>query len=283
MTRGRLSVVEGRRKSVSTGVAGGSPEKSAGAAVQTAEPALKLSGFGVPGRVGPVDLEIGPGEIVGLAGLVGSGRTTLARAIVGAVKGAVGSITTPLWSGRPKHPAEAAGAGILLLTEDRKREGIVCVRSVGENIAITSLGRGLSRFGFVRGRARKAIVRQMIDRLGIVPKNPAAVASSLSGGNQQKLVLARAIATGAGVLILDQPTAGVDIGAKADLYRQLDCLSREGVAFLLISDDLDELLNLCDRIAVVSRGRIGTLAPAASYDRARLLQAITTYRAPARP
>ena len=260
MTRGRSTGAGGRRQS----------------AMRSGPPAMKLAGFGVPGEVGPVDLEVGQGEIVGLAGLVGSGRTTLARAIAGASGRAVGSVTTPAWSGRPRNPAEAAAGGILLLTEDRKREGIIGVRSVGENVVITALGRTLTRFGIVRARARAKLVREMIERLGIVPRNPNATASSLSGGNQQKVVFARAIAAGAHLLILDQPTAGVDVGAKADLYQQIDHLSRDGVGIVLISDELDELLNLSDRIAVFSRGRIGEVAPATAYDRARLLQAITT-------
>jgi ABC-type sugar transport system ATPase subunit len=116
---------------------------------------------------------------------------------------------------------------------------------------------------------------RMISRLGIVPADPHAITANLSGGNQQKVVLARAIAAGARFLILDQPTAGIDIGAKADIYQQIDRLAQDGVGILLISDELDELLNLSDRIAVLRRGRIETIAPAASYDRARLLQAIT--------
>jgi ABC-type sugar transport system ATPase subunit len=260
MTRGR------------SGGAGGHRKSTAGSGM----PALKLEEFGVPGRVGPVSLEVGHGEIVGLAGLVGSGRTTLARAIAGASGHAVGSIATPLYSGRPRHPAEAAAAGILLLTEDRKREGIIGVRSVGENVAITALGRTLSRFGIVRARARAKLVGEMIARLGIVPRNPSVTASSLSGGNQQKVVFARAIAAGARLLILDQPTAGVDISAKADLYEQISRLAHDGVGILLISDELDELLNLSDRIAVFSRGRMEEVSPADAYDRAGLLQAITT-------
>lgn len=260
MTRGRASSTGKRRPS----------------AARPGEPALRLDNFLAAGRVGPVDLEISQGEIVGIAGLVGSGRTTLARAIAGASGRSTGRIVTPLFSGIPKNPAEAAAGGILLLTEDRKREGIIGVRSVAENIAVTALGKTLSRFGLVRARARATLVRQMVERLGVSPRNTDVAASSLSGGNQQKVVFARAIAAGARLLILDQPTAGVDIGAKADLYEQIDRLSREGVAIMLISDELDELLNLSDRIAVFSRGRLEQISPAAAYDRASLLQAITT-------
>lgn len=237
---------------------------------------LSLRDFGVPGRVGPITLEIAPGEVVGLAGLVGSGRTSLARAMVGLGPRTSGTLAAPTWVGRPRHPADAAAAGILLVSEDRKREGVIGVRSIAENIAIAALRRRLSRLGIIRGGARRELVTAMIGRLGIVPPNPTAVAANLSGGNQQKLVFARAIAAGARFLILDQPTAGVDIGAKADLYEHVNQLTRDGVGILLISDELDELLSLSDRIAIFLRGRIIGIAPAASFDRASLLEAITS-------
>jgi len=115
----------------------------------------------------------------------------------------------------------------------------------------------------------------MVSRLNIVPKNPNLQASSLSGGNQQKVVVARAIAANTNVLILDQPTAGVDVGAKADLYELIDQLAREGVTILLVSDDLEELLNLSDRIVVMRRGQAITTRQATDFDRPTLLQAIT--------
>jgi ABC-type sugar transport system ATPase subunit len=115
----------------------------------------------------------------------------------------------------------------------------------------------------------------MVSRLNIVPKNPNLQASSLSGGNQQKVVVARAIAANTNVLILDQPTAGVDVGAKADLYEQIDQLARQGVTILLVSDDLEELLNLSDRIVVMRQGQAITTRQATDFDRPTLLQAIT--------
>jgi ABC-type sugar transport system ATPase subunit len=259
MTRGRSRATSGARTSVA----------------RNGELGLRLQGFGVPGRVGPVDLDISPGEIVGLAGLVGSGRTTLARAIVGTNREARGTVTTARYHSRPRTPSEAVAAGILLLTEDRKREGVVGVRSIAENISLAALGRLVTPRGFVSFGRRHSLVMSMIKRLGIVPADPYATTANLSGGNQQKVVLARAIAAGARFLILDQPTAGVDVGAKADIYEQIDWLARDGVGILLISDELDELLTLSDRIAVLRRGRIETIASAASYDRPHLLQAIT--------
>jgi ABC-type sugar transport system ATPase subunit len=241
----------------------------------TGRPGVGLRGLVVPGRAGPVDLEIEQGEIVGLAGLVGSGRTSLARAMVGLERTANGSVSVGSWSGIPGHPGEAAEVGILLLAEDRKRQGLVLMRSVAENMALTALRSTLSRRGFVRLHERARVVRQLIERLRLVPARSDVVASSLSGGNQQKVVFARAIAAGARVLILDQPTAGVDIGAKEELYAQIDRLAREGVTIILISDDLDEILRICDRIVIMRRGRAEAAVPSDGIDRARLLKAIS--------
>jgi ABC-type sugar transport system ATPase subunit len=238
-------------------------------------PGLCLRDFGVPGRVGPLDLDIAEGEIVGLSGLVGSGRTTLARALVGLERSAVGTVTVGRWTGRPRHPGEAASAGILLLAEDRKRQGLVMPRSVAENVALTALRSRLTRYGMVRLRERASVVRGLVDRLGVVPSRTDVPVARLSGGNQQKVVFARAMAAGARVLVLDQPTAGVDIGAKEELYAQIDRLAGQGVAILLISDDLDELLRLSDRIVVMRRGRPEAPVGAASIDRAELLAAIS--------
>lgn len=238
-------------------------------------PLVRVHGLAVPGRVGPVDLEMAPGEVVGMSGLVGSGRTSLARAIVGLERTATGTIEVGTWSGRPRDPGEAAAVGILLLAEDRKRQGLVLPRSIAENVALTALRTSLTHHGFVRRRERTRVVRGLIDRLGIVPPRPDVVAASLSGGNQQKVVFARAIAAAARFLILDQPTAGVDVGAKEELYDQIERLSADGAAILLISDDLDELLRLSDRILVMRRGRPSTPVAAASVDRAGLLAAIS--------
>jgi ABC-type sugar transport system ATPase subunit len=146
---------------------------------------------------------------------------------------------------------------------------------MAENVALTALRRLLSWHGLVNARERATVVRRTIERLGIVPPDPAVVASRLSGGNQQKVVLARAIAANSDVLILDQPTAGVDVGAKADIYREIDNLARDGVAILLISDDLDEMLKLCDRIVVMRRGVASPPVPASAFDRPTLLQEIS--------
>jgi ABC-type sugar transport system ATPase subunit len=210
-----------------------------------------------------------------LAGLVGSGRTSLARAMVGMERSASGEIVVDQWSGIPGHPGEAAERGILLLAEDRKRQGLVLQRTVAENIALTALRTSLSSWGFVRLRERARVVGELIGRLHLVPARADIEAASLSGGNQQKIVFARAIAAGAHVLVLDQPTAGVDIGAKEELYAQIDRLAGEGVAVLLISDDLDEILRLSDRVVVMRRGRAEAPVPTDGVSRASLLEAIS--------
>jgi len=245
------------------------------ATTASGEPGLRLQGLSVPGRAGPLDLEVERGEILGLTGLVGSGRTSLARAMVGMERSATGEVTVGSWSGLPAHPGQAAEVGILLLAEDRKRQGLVLQRTVAENMALTALRSSLSSRGFVRLRERARVVGELIERLHLVPPRPNAPTSSLSGGNQQKVVFARAIAADARVLILDQPTAGVDIGAKEELYAQVDRLAREGVAIIFISDDLDEILRMSDRIVIMRRGRPEAPVPTDGIDRAQLLEAIS--------
>jgi len=242
---------------------------------QPDEIGIRLRSFGVPGRAGPLDLDIQRGEILGLTGLVGSGRTSLARAMVGLERTAVGTMAVGSWSGRPRHPGEAASIGILLLAEDRKRQGLVLQRSVAENVALTALRSSLSRYGFVRLRERTRVVQELIARLRLVPARSDVPVARLSGGNQQKVVFARAIAADARVLILDQPTAGVDIGAKEELYSQIERLASEGATVIFISDDLDEILRMCDRVVVMRRGHAEPPVAAASTDRASILEAIS--------
>ncbi len=141
---------------------------------------------------------------------------------------------------------------------------------------LTALGRQLSRRGFVLSAACRRVAGSIIERLRIVPPDPEREVSTLSGGNQQKVLLGRALAAEARVLILDQPTAGVDVGAKAEIYAQVEQMARTGLAVVLISDDLDELLSLSDRIVVMHGGRVTQVADARSFTRPDLLRAITT-------
>jgi len=239
------------------------------------EVALTLDGLEVPGVVAPVDLTVHRGEIVGFAGLQGSGRTDLARAIVGCSTGARGRVTTRSSSGLPKNPKAAVEAGILLLPANRKTEGIIEVRSVRHNIELTALRSSLSRFGMLLRRRISKTVDELMDSFKVRPGEPGLLITSLSGGNQQKALFARAAAAGADVLILDQPTAGVDVGAKVEIYEQIDRLTASGIAMLLISDDLDELLRLSDRVVLMRKGVAGPARPVSDYDRTTLLARIT--------
>jgi ABC-type sugar transport system ATPase subunit len=148
--------------------------------------------------------------------------------------------------------------------------------SILRNVSLTALGLRLTRLGMVLQGARTRLVREQVDRLRITPSDPRRTVSTLSGGNQQKVLMARAFAAEASVLILDQPTAGVDVGAKAELYEHIRTVTAEGRAVIVISDDLDELLLLSNRILIMHGGRPVTIVPASSIDRERLLAVTTT-------
>lgn len=234
---------------------------------------LDIRGLSVHDRA-PSDIVVRAGEIVALAGLVGSGRTSLARGIVGDLRsrGSVRLAGRPV----PRNPVGAAKAGLVLIPEDRKRTGLVLTSSVTENIELTGLGRGLTRVGLVRRGAVKKAVARTIERLGVRPADPNKIVGALSGGNAQKVLIGRAIAGGVRAMIFDQPTAGVDIGAKADLHREVRALAREGSAVIVISDDIDETLDLADRLLIVVAGRVVADHRADEMDRVSLLRAIST-------
>jgi len=224
-----------------------------------------------PGK--KVDLEVRGGEIVAVAGLVGSGRTSLARAIIGDRR-VPGTVTV---DGRAvaRNPRRSARAGLLLVPEDRKRSGLVLTSSVADNIELTALDTGMARGGLVRRRAVRALVRDLVRRFHVRPADPTMLTGSLSGGNAQKVLVARAVAADPKVLLLDQPTAGVDVGAKAELHHQVTAVAAAGAAVVVISDDLDEMLDLADRVVVMTAGRLVQDHPAAALDRAELLAAMS--------
>jgi ABC-type sugar transport system ATPase subunit len=202
-----------------------------------------------------IDLEVRAGEIVGLAGLVGSGRTEVARAIFGADPVDSGQI---LLDGQPvsiKSPSEAIKRGIALAPEDRKLQALVLALAVRENVSLPNLGR-LSKFGFVRRREERNLAQRYIDALSVRTPSMEQKVVNLSGGNQQKVVLAKWLALSPKVLIVDEPTRGIDIGAKAEVHSLLSQLAESGVAILMISSELMEVLRMSDRIYVMREGRI---------------------------
>ncbi|SFJ25966.1 ribose transport system ATP-binding protein [Amycolatopsis sacchari] len=219
------------------------------------EPVLRAEKLRGVRKLRDVSLTIRPGEVLGLAGLLGSGRSETARALVGAFPLDGGTVVVagkPLKRGRV--PA-AMRAGVALLAEDRKTDGIIPNLSVRENIALAALPR-LSPFGLVSKSKQDRIVRVFMERLRIKASSPDQKVAELSGGNQQKVLLARWLATGPRVLLLDEPTRGIDVGAKAEVQALIDELAREGLGVLLISSELEELVDGADRVLVLSDGAV---------------------------
>jgi len=206
---------------------------------------------------------------VGLAGLLGSGRTELARTIFGADRADAGSIAV---DGRPRRirsPRDAVRAGLALVTEDRKSEGIVPALSVRDNILLAALPL-FARLGVLDPGRQRRVVDEMIRRLDIKTPSPSTPIRNLSGGNQQKVILARWLCRNPKVLILDEPTRGIDVGAKAEIQKLIDELAREqGMSILMISSELEEVIEGSDRVAVMNDGRkLGEFAHAeANEDR----------------
>ena len=206
-------------------------------------------------RLRNINFELRRGEILGVAGLMGAGRTELLEALFGASPEIpTGEILLDGKSVRFRHPADATRAGMALVTEDRKRLGLFPQMSVGENVTICTLDQ-LTAAGLVSSRRERKQANSTIEKLAVKTAGPAAAITSLSGGNQQKTIIGRWLLTNPKVLLLDDPTRGVDVGAKAELYRLMDQLCRAGLGILVTSSELPELLTICDRILVLCEGR----------------------------
>ncbi|MEO8758866.1 MAG: sugar ABC transporter ATP-binding protein [Devosia sp.] len=202
-----------------------------------------------------ISFKIRAGEILGFAGLVGAGRTELAKVIFGDIQKRSGDVLIMGQKTRIKSPSDAIAASIGFAPEDRKGEGLILVRSVMENASMAVFSK-LSRFGVLRNKMMVDTVAPLIDRLEIKTPSLEQEVGKLSGGNQQKVVLARWLAAKPKVLILDEPTRAVDVGAKAEIYRLIDSLAKSGIAIMLISSEMPELLALADRIVVMQGGRL---------------------------
>jgi len=217
-----------------------------------------------------ISFEIRAGEVVGFAGLVGAGRTELAKVIFGELPFDTGDVSIGGHRMTLRRPGDAIRAGMGLAPEDRKREGLILVRSVVENASLAILRR-LSRFRFVRRQLERRVVGEFVRRLNIRTPSLDQEVGKLSGGNQQKVVLARWLAAKPKLLILDEPTRGIDVGAKAEIYRLIDELANEGIAIMLISSELPEILGLSDRIIVMQSGRITGELPGAGATEEQVL------------
>ncbi len=222
---------------------------------QIGEPVLVVQNLRHEGAFHDVSFSLSAGEVVGLFGLVGSGRTQLARCLFGAEPITGGQV---LLQGKPFHPRsprDAVNAGVALLTEDRKRDGLVMECTIRDNASLAVLHR-LSRWGVLNRAKQDAQVRAQVEELDIRPPQITRLVRQLSGGNQQKVVLAKWLLSQARVLILDEPTRGVDVGTKAEIYRIINELAGRGVAILLISSELPEVLGMSDRVLVMREGRL---------------------------
>jgi ribose transport system ATP-binding protein len=206
-----------------------------------------------------ISFEVRPGEVVGLGGLLGAGRSETIKAIGGAYPLDGGDIQVDGKDLKRPTTVQAVRAGIAVQPEDRKAEGIVAGLSVRENIALAVLPR-VSRFGIVSDAKIDAIVQKYMDRLQIKASSPSQRVGDLSGGNQQKVLLARLLATSPKVLLLDEPTRGIDVGAKAEVQSLIDELASEGLGVVLVSSDAEELIEGADRVVVLRDGVVvGTL------------------------
>jgi len=218
-------------------------------------PMLRVEGL-THGRVlRDVSFTVRAGEIVGFAGLLGAGRTEIARAVFGLEPFDSGTIFVDEQPRVIRSPRDAISAGIGFVTEDRKREGLVLERSVRDNVALPILTR-LARLGIVHRRREQETAETAVRDLRIRTPSTQQLAQHLSGGNQQKVVLAKWLATGARILLLDEPTRGIDVGAKQEIYQLVHELADAGVAIVLLSSDLPEVLGLADRVLVMREGRI---------------------------
>ncbi len=240
-----------------------------------------LSVAGIRGGSLPrsASFELRRGEVLGIAGLMGGGRTEMVRAIFGLDPVRAGTIRVGAHVGWAS-PRARLRQGVGLLSEDRKHEGLAAVRSIGENLTLSCL-EGLGPGGLVFPSRRERAAQRFIDELEIQCRGPRQRVSDLSGGNQQKVALARLLYHDLDVLLLDEPTRGIDVGSKAAIYRLIDELAMRGKAVVLISSYLPELLGMADRIAVMARGELGPARPVGEWDEEGIMSACTGQEASA--
>jgi ribose transport system ATP-binding protein len=203
----------------------------------------------------PLSFQVRAGEIVGVAGLVGAGRTEMLEALFGVTPAAAGVMRVGGCEVRPGSPQEAIQAGLALVPEDRKRQGVILQMAVRENLSLAALRRDSPR-GFLNRLGEDGLAKHMIESLRIKTPSAQQPVQFLSGGNQQKVVLGKWLALKPKVLLMDEPTRGIDVGAKHEIYRLMEELAKQGVAILFVSSELEEILGLSDRVLVLHEGRI---------------------------
>ena len=243
------------------------------AASTSGEPVLEVTGLELPGVFSGVDLSVHAGEIVGLAGLVGAGRSEIIETLYGARRPSAGTVRVMGRDLRRGSVPAAVKAGVGLCPEERKSQGLLLDQAVYRNITVSSLGR-FSRLGMLDSRAERKRSAEVAESLDVRPAGVDRLVRLLSGGNQQKVVLARWLLRDCRVLLLDEPTRGVDVGARAEIYSLVRSLADSGVAVVVVSSEVEEVLGLSDRVLVVREGRVVHEGPAGEIDESRVLDLV---------
>jgi ribose transport system ATP-binding protein len=237
------------------------------------EPLLRVSGLSRRGEFSDVSLDVHRGEIVGITGLVGSGRSELLETIFGAHRPHAGHVVV---NGKPLRPGSvpaAVRAGIGMAPEERKSQALVLGEPVYRNVTLAKFSR-FARVGFTNAEAERAAARDVAERLDLRPRDVRRIVRTLSGGNQQKVVVGRWLLGGTRLLLLDEPTRGVDVGARTELYRVIRALADDGVGVLMVSSEVPEVLGLADRVVVMREGRAVRQAAATDIDEHTVLDLV---------
>jgi ribose transport system ATP-binding protein len=235
------------------------------------EEVLKIKNVSKKGSLSNINLTLHKGEILGIAGLLGAGRTELARIIFGADKFDSGEVVVHGKSVILDSPQKAISKGIGFLTEDRKTQGLIMTMSVKENITLPSLTL-FSKLGYIDSQKEKLITEKYRKELDIKIPNQNQIALNLSGGNQQKVVLSKWLCSNASIFILDEPTRGIDVKSKQEIYKLMNDLTKKGVSIIMISSDLPELISVCDRIVVMHEGEMNGEYERSKFDLENILQ-----------
>jgi ribose transport system ATP-binding protein len=252
----------------------GEPRPHATAAVAY----LQLRGLTATG-LGPIDLDVRAGEILGVAGLMGSGRSRLIHTVAGAQPATGGTMTVAGAEYAPRNPGDGAAAGIAMIPEDRKEQSLVMFGSIQANVTVSILRR-ISNHGLLAPRRQRNEAKRIAENVHIRMQSVEQPIGSLSGGNQQRAVFGRAFAIRPTLLLLDEPTRGVDVGAKAEIYELIDRAAADGMAVLVASSELEELQLICHRIAVMNRGRVVEILDHRDASKERIMTAAAGTTAP---
>ncbi|MEP7453323.1 ATP-binding cassette domain-containing protein [Phyllobacterium sp. SB3] len=233
-------------------------------------PLLEVRNFFQGHMVRGVDLTVRRGEIFGIAGLMGAGRTELALSLIGALPRAAGTVMLDGKPSNPRNPRAAKREGFALIPEDRRHEGLITDMSVRDNLTLPNISRW-AKFGILKLGQEKQAAQDLVKRLSIQPPNINQQTKNLSGGNQQKIVIGRWLTGSAEIFLFDEPTTGVDVGSKVEIYKQMVELTRRGAAVILISSDFEEIAGMCDRVAVMHKGGVNVVLEREGVDPATLL------------